>query len=46
MAGFRNIMAHDYEDLDIEIIYSVLKNSMKDIEKFISQVKRKVIKGG
>lgn len=36
MTGFRNIMAHDYDKIDYEIVYDVLQNGLKDIEKFIS----------
>lgn len=42
MAGFRNIIAHDYENLDFGIIYDVLKNRIIDIEKFLKKVKEKL----
>lgn len=35
MVGFRNIMAHDYEDVDYEIVYDILHNRLADIEKFV-----------
>lgn len=34
MAGFRNILVHDYIDLDREIVYDIIKNNLKDIENF------------
>lgn len=34
MAGFRNILVHDYIDLDREIVYDILKNNLKDMENF------------
>lgn len=34
MAGFRNILVHDYIKLDREIVYNIIKNNLKDIEKF------------
>lgn len=42
MVGFRNILAHDYEDLDFKILYSVLQEKVSDIEKFIDDVKNKL----
>ena len=32
MIGFRNILVHDYLDIDREIVHDVLQNSLKDIE--------------
>lgn len=34
MAGFRNILVHDYINLDREIVYEILNNNLKDIEDF------------
>lgn len=42
MAGFRNIIAHDYEDLDFGIIYDVLQNHLQDIEDFLVVIKDKL----
>lgn len=42
MAKFRNIIAHDYEDLDFGIIYNVLQNHLQDIEEFLKQIKNKL----
>ena len=42
MAGFRNIIAHDYDNLDFEIIYDVMKNRLTDIEKFLRKTKEKL----
>jgi len=35
MVGFRNVIVHDYEEVDDEIVYDVLHNKLKDIEKFL-----------
>ena len=40
MAGFRNIMTHDYDKLDYKKIYDVLKNKLTDIEKFVKSVSK------
>lgn len=38
MAGFRNVIAHDYKKLDFGIVYDVLRNRLQDIVDFISEV--------
>lgn len=42
MAKFRNVIAHDYENLDFGIIYDVLQNHLQDIEEFLKQIKNKL----
>jgi uncharacterized protein YutE (UPF0331/DUF86 family) len=42
MVGFRNIIAHDYEEIDYDIVYDVLHHRLKDIEKFIEIIKKKI----
>lgn len=39
MVGFRNIMAHDYEKVDYDIVYDVLHTGLKDIEEFAKKIK-------
>lgn len=34
MVGFRNIIAHDYEELNYDIVFDVLHNKLNDIEEF------------
>lgn len=34
MAGFRNILVHEYTDVDIEVVVDVLNNSLDDFNKF------------
>lgn len=40
MTGFRNIIAHDYENLNYDIVYDVLQNRMINIEKFLDLIKK------
>lgn len=40
MAGFRNLLAHDYEKIDYRIVADVLQNRLGDIEKFIEAVSK------
>ena len=35
MAGFRNILVHDYLELDRELEYEIILNNIDDIEKFM-----------
>lgn len=35
MTGFRNIIAHDYIDIDYDKVYDVLQNKLGDIEEFL-----------
>jgi len=34
MVGFRNFIAHDYGEINYDIVYDVLQNRLKDIEDF------------
>lgn len=34
MAGFRNVVVHDYEDIDMERVYKSLQEAPKTFEKF------------
>lgn len=38
MIGLRNRIAHDYEDVSNEKIYSILKQDLGDFELFIKQI--------
>lgn len=38
MVGFRNIIAHDYEKINYDIVHEVLQKGVKDIEKFIERI--------
>lgn len=42
MVGFRNIIAHDYEKLNYDIVFDVLKNKLKDIDVFIKTIIEKL----
>lgn len=38
MVGFRNIVAHDYEKIDYDIMYDILENRLRDIEEFLKSI--------
>ncbi|MBS4020831.1 MAG: DUF86 domain-containing protein [Dethiobacter sp.] len=39
MAGFRNIIVHDYVRLDPEIVYGILENGISDLRGFSRAIK-------
>ncbi len=38
MAGYRNRMVHLYQEITPKEIYSILKNHLQDIERFITEI--------
>jgi uncharacterized protein YutE (UPF0331/DUF86 family) len=42
MVGFRNVLAHDYEDIDYDIVYGVLHEGLNDIEAFLKIISNKL----
>ena len=38
MVGFRNILAHDYAEINYDIVYDVLQNKLFDIENLIKLI--------
>lgn len=34
MVGFRNIAVHEYQQIDVELLKSILVNNLKEIEEF------------
>jgi len=42
MAGFRNLLAHDYENVDFHKIYSFLQDDLVDVEEFLAVIKSKL----
>jgi len=42
MVGFRNIISHDYGELDYDIVYDTLQNELKNIKDFVTIVKGQI----
>lgn len=40
MVGFRNVAVHDYQTLSPEVLKSILKNSLGDLEEFYAAIAR------
>lgn len=38
MTGFRNIIAHDYEEIDYSIVYDILNTGTNDIKDFLKAI--------
>ena len=38
MVGFRNIAVHEYQNIDKEILKSILQNNLRDIEEFYKSI--------
>jgi len=38
MVGFRNIAVHDYQNLSIDIVISIVKHHLKDFELYIEEI--------
>lgn len=42
MAAFRNLLAHDYERLDYDIVYNALQTRLSDAEQFVEVISKTV----
>lgn len=40
MTGFRNIVAHDYEKINYDIVYVVMRDGMEDIKDFVKNIEK------
>lgn len=40
MTGFRNVVAHDYEQINYDIVLEILQSGLKDIEEFLGVIKK------
>lgn len=43
MAGFRNVIVHQYTEVDEGMMVDILKNNLGDIEEFIKIIEREII---
>ena len=42
IVGFRNALAHDYEELRLEVIIDVLRNKLSEIEEFLGFIQQDI----
>ena len=41
MVGFRNVLVHGYDDVDLALVRDVLTNHLVDLEQFVEVVRRR-----
>lgn len=42
VAGFRNVLVHGYEDVDLAIVEDVLRNHLDDLLVFVAAIQRRL----
>ncbi len=42
MAGFRNVLVHAYDDVDLAIVRDILANHLQDLETFATAIRRRL----
>lgn len=42
MAGFRNVVVHGYDDVDLDVVRSILTSNLTDLEMFVSAIRRRL----
>ncbi len=35
MVGFRNVLVHEYEDINLDIVYNILHHHLRDINEYL-----------
>lgn len=45
MAGFRNVLVHGYDDVDVGIVHDVLDRRLDDLVAFVDAVRQRLDKG-
>ncbi|MFH1338479.1 MAG: DUF86 domain-containing protein [Candidatus Omnitrophota bacterium] len=43
MIGFRNVVGHEYININKEIVYNILKSNLPDIKRIVSKIVQKFI---
>jgi len=41
MVGFRNVLVHGYDDVDLDVVRDVLANRLSDLEAFVAAIRRR-----
>ena len=42
MAGFRNVLVHGYDEVDLEIVRDVLERHLVDLDRFVEVVRARI----
>ena len=40
MVRFRNLVVHQYDSIELGILYSLVQNNLDDFKKFIDEIKK------
>ena len=43
MAGFRNVLVHGYDDVDLAVVADVLAHHLGDLDAFVAAVRRGIV---
>lgn len=43
MAGFRNVLVHGYDDVDLRVVQDVVANHLDDLLTFAGAVRRRLV---
>jgi uncharacterized protein YutE (UPF0331/DUF86 family) len=44
LVGFRNVLAHEYAKVNYDIVVDILNEGVKDIDKFVLVIEKKILK--
>ena len=42
MAGFRNVLVHGYQDVDLDIVVDAATNRLEDLTAFVAAVRKRL----
>jgi uncharacterized protein YutE (UPF0331/DUF86 family) len=42
MAGFRNVLVHGYEEVDLDVVEDIVENHLTDLEEFVENIRRRM----
>jgi len=42
MAGFRNVLVHGYDDVDLDIVRDIVENRLADLSRFVECIRAKL----
>jgi uncharacterized protein YutE (UPF0331/DUF86 family) len=45
MAGFRNVLVHGYDDVDLGVVHDVLEHHLGDLVAFVESVRKRLTAG-
>lgn len=43
MAGFRNVLVHGYQDVDLDVVEEALTSGLEDLTAFVSTIRARIV---